>query len=219
MRYQNYGGGFRGPSGPQMRFPSLSDVKYTKMFLIACLVMYGLQWVGLVIGGPENDFVTGLLSLKPKAVFESFQIWRLFTFAFLHDPRTPLHILFNLLVLYFFCPSLERAWGPKRFLSFMLYSILVPGIIAAFFYFSPSEDVTVIGASGVVFAALTAYAFLWPTRQILLFFIIPVPVLPVILVLLGIEVISMLQDIVYTDKSNVAHIAHVRWCRGRLRRR
>lgn len=45
---------------------------------------------------------------------------QLFTYMFLHAPRTPLHVFFNMFTLWMFGRMLEHVWGSKRFLVFYL---------------------------------------------------------------------------------------------------
>ena len=48
------------------------------------------------------------------------QVWRLLTYAFLHDPDHILHILFNMLFLWWFGSDVEDLYGPREFLAFYL---------------------------------------------------------------------------------------------------
>ncbi|MDE6338667.1 MAG: rhomboid family intramembrane serine protease [Muribaculaceae bacterium] len=43
-----------------------------------------------------------------------------FTYMFLHAPRTPMHVLFNMFTLWMFGRMLEQVWGSRRFLVFYL---------------------------------------------------------------------------------------------------
>jgi membrane associated rhomboid family serine protease len=111
------------------------------------------------------------------------QIWRLLTYAFLHDPGTIWHILFNMLFLWWFGSDVEDLYGPREFLTFYLGASLAGGLL--FFFTSlawiPSAA-PCLGASGGVIAVLTLCAIHYPRRIILLFFILPVP-LPLFLVI------------------------------------
>ncbi|MDE7180589.1 MAG: rhomboid family intramembrane serine protease [Muribaculaceae bacterium] len=50
----------------------------------------------------------------------AFNPVQLFTYMFLHDDHTVLHILFNMFTLWMFGRVLEQVWGPKRYLLFYL---------------------------------------------------------------------------------------------------
>ena len=76
--------------------------------------------------------------------------WRLVTSAFLHG--SPLHLLFNVLMLWWFGGPLEMLLGRGRFIGIFLVSILAGS--AGSLVVSP--DVATIGASGAVFGVLGA---------------------------------------------------------------
>ena len=63
--------------------------------------------------------VTAWLELDTNAVLHG-QVWRLLTYAFLHDTGTLWHILFNMLFLWWFGKDVEDLYGPREFLAFYL---------------------------------------------------------------------------------------------------
>src|SRR5262245_55128238 len=65
--------------------------------------------VGVFDLGP----VTDTLCLIPQAVLNG-EVWRLLTYAFLHDPGSLLHIVFNMLFLWWFGSSVEDLYGPRE---------------------------------------------------------------------------------------------------------
>jgi membrane associated rhomboid family serine protease len=83
-------------------------------------------------------------------LIEDGEWWRLVTNAFLHG--SPLHILFNLLMLWWFGRPLELLLGRGRFVGIFAVSILA-GSAGALLY---KPDVPTIGASGAVFGILGA---------------------------------------------------------------
>ncbi|MEZ5174098.1 MAG: rhomboid family intramembrane serine protease [Bacteroidia bacterium] len=58
-----------------------------------------------------------------------FRPWQLFTYLFLHDDKSIFHLLFNMFGLWMFGSVLERFWGPKRFLTYFLFTGIGAGII------------------------------------------------------------------------------------------
>ncbi|MEZ5099508.1 MAG: rhomboid family intramembrane serine protease [Thermoleophilia bacterium] len=81
--------------------------------------------------------------------------WRLVTSAFLHV--NPIHLLFNLLMLYWFGRPLESFLGPWRFGAVYGLSILA-GAAGALLLTNPGT--ATLGASGAVFGVLGAGLFL-----------------------------------------------------------
>jgi membrane associated rhomboid family serine protease len=51
-----------------------------------------------------------------------FRPWQIFTHMFAHDQKNIMHIFFNMYALFLFGTSLERYWGPKRFLFYYLFA-------------------------------------------------------------------------------------------------
>lgn len=104
------------------------------------------------------------------------EVWRLLTYAFLHDPGGIFHILFNMLFLWWFGSDVEDLYGPREFLTFYLSAALAGGLLFFFASLSWLPGPPCIGASGAVLAVLVLCAIHYPQRTILLFFLIPVPV-------------------------------------------
>jgi membrane associated rhomboid family serine protease len=114
------------------------------------------------------------------------QVWRLLTYAFLHDTNVILHIVFNMLFLWWFGSDVEDLYGPREFLAFYLTASFAGGV--AYFLSSwlwmPTSDAC-LGASGGVFAVMTLFVFHYPQRTIYLFFILPIPLWLFLVVCLG----------------------------------
>lgn len=101
------------------------------------------------------------------------QWYRCLTYAFAHDPNGFMHILCNMLVLFFFGPPLERLYGKTEFVLFYLSSALFGGIFWNIAHAgSPNAA---LGASGAVTAIVILFACNFPRAQLLLWGIIPLP--------------------------------------------
>lgn len=102
----------------------------------------------------------------------------IFTYSFIHFNIW--HLLVNMIGIFFWGIILERHWGRRKFIEFYLLMAIGAGACQQLL----QPGVNAIGASGVVFGLMTAYAVLFPTRKILLFFIpIRADVLLVLIVL------------------------------------
>lgn len=97
------------------------------------------------VGGPlwENMVLFGPLVAEGEW-------WRLVTAGFLH--ASPIHILFNMLMLWWFGAALESLLGRGRFIGIYLVSILAGS--AGALLLAPATPV--VGASGAVFGILGA---------------------------------------------------------------
>lgn len=93
--------------------------------------------------------------------------WQLFTHAFLHG--NTMHLLFNMMGLWFAGRIVERVLGTWRFLALYFVAAAAGGLFQIAF----GGAGPLIGASGAVFGVMIAFATMFPDSQIvaLLFFV------------------------------------------------
>jgi membrane associated rhomboid family serine protease len=152
------------PGRPVIRFGA-GWTPVVKGFVIACVAAFVLE-----VFSPEE--MVRIFGLTPLLVWTRGWAWQMVTFNFLHDTRSLGHIVFNLLSIYMFAPELERAYGSRRFATFLAVSGIGAGLCVALA--DRAAEVPTIGCSGIVFSVMLVYAVLYPDRQVLLFFIIPI---------------------------------------------
>lgn len=138
-------------------------------------------------------------SLIPARVFLRGEVWRTVTYLFLHSPGNIVHLLFNMLALWMFGVELEQFWGTRRFTIFYF----VCGVGAALFSVIMWQQ-PIIGASGAVLGVLTAYAYYFPNRTVLLFFVFPVPVRWAVVIIGAISLWGSMSAV-----GGIAHITHL----------
>ena len=106
----------------------------------------------------------------------SWQVWRYISYQFLHEGM--MHILFNMLGLFFLGPVLERSWGTAKFAKFYLSCGAVGGIFFQLLCYAGllgNGFMVLVGASGAILGMLAACAILFP--QFVVFIIVfPVPI-------------------------------------------
>ncbi|MDR2693833.1 MAG: rhomboid family intramembrane serine protease [Chitinispirillales bacterium] len=171
-----------------------------KGLIIANVAVFILQ---LLPGGIGN-LVTGIGAMNPVFAFGRLQLWRLVTYMFLHSPDMLFHILFNMLSLWWFGVELEDIWGRRKFLVFYFVCGVGSGLFTLFYLFV-NPYVIVIGASGAVLGLLTAYAFYYPQRQVLLFGIFPMRMRTLVTGYAALSVFFSLTG----GGGNVSHIVHL----------
>ena len=115
---------------------------------IALIVLNVLVYAAQKASAP----LTERFDLYGRSV-EHGEYYRLFTAAFLHDPRSFTHIAFNMFSLYVLGTQVERLLGTTRFLGVYLLAAL--GGTTASFAFQPS-GASSLGASGAIFGLLGA---------------------------------------------------------------
>jgi membrane associated rhomboid family serine protease len=146
------------------------------LFGVWVLYAAGLNWMGL----PASAFL--ILTGNTSAIADG-QVWRLFTAPFLHDPMgSPgvQHIMTALMGIYFLGSALERAWGPTRFIRFLLVSAyfafavqwLIALVLPADFSNRLVPDAW-YGSTPMLEALAIAFALSLRNQRILLFFVLP----------------------------------------------
>ncbi len=146
------------------------------------MIANGAMFLLCLMTGGADGFLYRLLEMRTDLVLKG-QLWRLFTFTYLHDQYSLSHVFFNMLGLYFLGVHVERAWGTGRF--FVFYTL--GGFVAVLLYLLVTligwldSGVALVGASGGVLAVLGVCAVLFPAIQLILFFF-PVPIRTAVLI-------------------------------------
>lgn len=138
-----------------------------------------------------------LLGLHPEAVLNHKALWQLVTFLFLHGSF--LHVLFNMLGLWWFGADLERVWGSKRFFQYYLFTGVGSGLVSLLM------SQPTIGASGAIYGLLFAFGMLYPNRVIYLYFVIPIRAKYFVLLFGLVE----LAALTFSTSSGINHWAHL----------
>ena len=128
----------------------------------------------LAVVGERNGLpLLQLAVLQPRAVW-SGEVWRLVTWALVETE--PLNLLFGGLVLYWFGRDLVDAWGERRFLATYFGIAAVAALLTCLVALAwPTLwALRSTGFWAVIDATIVAWALLYPFRQLLLFFAIPV---------------------------------------------
>jgi membrane associated rhomboid family serine protease len=190
--------------GNQLGFGPGVTPQIVKNLMIANGVVFLCQQI--------SPIVTQLGTVSPYQVWYGFELWRPFTYMWLHSQYSIFHIIFNMFALWMFGSPLALLWGDQRFLKYYLVCGVGAGVLIASVPFVPiligfslpSESLLMptLGASGAVMGVLLAYGCTWPDRTIMLIFP-PMPIkaiwlIPFILVL---EFMS--------GPSNVSHLGHI----------
>jgi membrane associated rhomboid family serine protease len=132
------------PSQPRQRWPVVSGT-----VLVGSIGMAILHIVVLMASDPSISLAAALMDWPtPLALWgplvEQGQYWRMFSMAFEHGG--PIHLLFNMSVVYTLGFMLERAIGSWRFLGICIVTALGSSAFALLFNF----DVPTVGASGMI---------------------------------------------------------------------
>lgn len=161
----------------------------TRILLMATVGAFFLQ---TVLPGLSDAlvFIPRLALVRP---------WTVVTYMFLHGGL--MHLLFNMLALFFFGPRVEDRLGSRQF----AWLYFLSGISGALLSLALSRGSPIVGASAGVFGVMLAFAYFWPHEPILIWGVLPVPAR----VLVIITTVLALYSGFAGAQSGIAHFAHL----------
>jgi membrane associated rhomboid family serine protease len=162
-----------------------------KRLLIANAIVFCLT---LVVG---QSLMFEWFALQPSRLI--FRPWGPITYMFVHAGL--MHLVFNMLVLFFFGPPLEARWGEREFVRFYVVCGLGGVVLSLIF-----QPVTMVGASAAIFGVMLAFAMKWPNVPIYIWGIFPVQAKYLVGFLTLVELLSARAG---AQGSNIAHFAHL----------
>jgi membrane associated rhomboid family serine protease len=161
--------------------------------------------VGFFLQRLRLDWPLAYLALTPVYVLKDFFVWQLITYAFLHGGFG--HIIWNMLALWMFGADIERVWGTRRFVQFYFFCAVGAGIcvvIANYLLPWGNPNIPTIGSSGAIFGILLVYALMFPDREILWGFLIPIKVKYFVLIVGAMAFLSS-----FSFNNGVSNFAHL----------
>jgi membrane associated rhomboid family serine protease len=159
---------------------------------------------------PILDFVIGKVSITPALGEFIWEPWTLFTFSFVHFDL--LHLVFNMLMLYWFGRLVTEFMGSQKLLALYVWGGLAGGLLYLLLFNTipffvrgvDSIGLGMIGASASIYAIIVGIATLLPDYQIFLLFFGPVKLKWVAAVTVFLSFIAMAG---YANQGgNVAHV-------------
>jgi membrane associated rhomboid family serine protease len=187
-----YGNGYmmRRPLGPAV-----------KLLLIINVAVFLVQF--LLTPTSFGQFLPAYFGLHRIGVLHGM-LWQPVTYMFLHGGF--MHLLVNMLGLYFLGPEVESILGKRRFMQLYLFCGVLGGL--GWMVLSGLNAVCV-GASGAVLGIAGTFAGMFPQRRItmLIYFVIPVTMTAITMAMVyaGITLFML----VFGRGGDVAHAAHL----------
>ncbi len=195
--------------GPRFALPGLTPA--IRHLLVANVVVFlanavllgrlsdptggGGSWFACSWGGLFDGYGLGLL--------------RLVSYQFTHSFTDPMHLLMNMLVLYFFGTMAEQRLGYRGSLKLYFYG----GVAGALLHLAVASlqgvaNIPLVGASGACYAFLLYAACLAPRSSVILF-VVPVPLWGLAALLVGVAVYSTFVEFATGFPGGVSHGAHL----------
>jgi membrane associated rhomboid family serine protease len=110
--------------------------------------------------------------LRPYWLLRKRQYDTIITSGFIHGDFG--HLLFNSMTLFFFGPPLEHRIGTPKFVALYFIGLIVSSL-GTVYKQRNNPDYAALGASGAILAVLFAFIVYYPTRELYLFFALPIP--------------------------------------------
>ena len=163
------------------------------LIIINIIVYFSVKYL-IPIPGIERYFtlVSPGQEFNVNGIIYTFEPLQLITHMFMHGSE--MHLLFNMLGLYFLGPWVESSLGPKRFFILYMSCGLFASLAQMFFsgemmvelinkiitYINPEAQTLtpggmMVGASGATYGVLAAFATMFPNIKLMLLFP-PIPI-------------------------------------------
>jgi membrane associated rhomboid family serine protease len=178
---------------------------------VVVFMVLAVLYVFSTAAGFSAFFETIHAQLAIPARFMTFiaKPWTIVTYAFVHELTGIFHILFNMLVFYWFAKLFIEYLGSDKLVAIYILGALAGGISYLLVYNTIpfyAERVPIhgmVGASAAVYAVLVATATLLPDYTFFLLFIGPVRIKYIALIYI---VISFLGSVGSNAGGNIAHL-------------
>ena len=183
--------------------PGGSGQSAVRWLIVLCAVVF--------LGQMVDARVTEWLQLTTADTLSKWQVWRLLSYAFCHNVKDVLHLLFNMLCLWFFGRTVQERLGNREFVAFYLLAAVVAGLSylglhAGFLH----DHSTVTGASGATMAIMALFAMWYPRQQVLLFAVLPIEIRWLVGAYVIYDIVPVWSALMGHDaRDGVAHAAHL----------
>lgn len=146
------------------------------MLILANAGIFALQLLAdiplgnaLTFDPPGGEVFLDIFSYSSGRLLNGW-VWGPVTYMFVHGGLQ--HLFFNMLLLFFLGPEVERLLGTRQFLRFYFLCGAVGVLLNLLSSFLFGTDHPVVGASGAIMGVVVAFAIVEPDRQM---FLIPFP--------------------------------------------
>jgi membrane associated rhomboid family serine protease len=178
---------------------------------VAVFIVLGIFYVFARIGGFDSIFkiVHDQFVIPPTLAEFMTRPWTVLTYAFAHSLTDILHILFNMIVLYWFGKLFVEYLGSDKLVSLYILGALAAATFYLLmfntvpFFKQQSDFPGMVGASGAIYAIMVGAATLLPDYTFFLFFFGPVRIKYIAAIYI---VISFLGSVGTNSGGNIAHL-------------
>lgn len=171
----------------QIQMPPLT--KINKVLIIVCGVLFLLNTILLKVSGVS---LLGLFGLSSGKFLEG-HIYQIITYPLITNGL--MSFIFDALLLWFLGSELENIWGARRYISFLLTTVIGAGLVyilinLVFFGDGLLSLYPFSGLAGVGAAMCVAYAILFPERTFSFMMVFPIKAKYFCMILVGMSLYS-----------------------------
>lgn len=177
------------------QFPRPGRALKVVLAAVAVFAIVGAIVVNWAPGGKTGSDLFRALAFEPS---RPERVWTWVTSGVLTDPKGFTHALWSLLGLYFLTTDLEKRWGGPRLLRFLAVSVVLGNLVVFLVdrFLPLTNPIFHPPLAFGPMAAITATAMAWSkenaTRQIRLFFFLPISGKTLYWITIGFAVLSLI---------------------------
>ena len=202
-----------------MNQPQIQVVPFTKSVKALVIANVAIWVLGVLILQNmilRNTVIFDWFALVPAKVITDFYVWQPFTYMFLHSSGV-FHILFNMLVLWWFGAELEARWGTRFFLTYYFNCGVGAGLIylagAVIYYLVTGQVMAMaaplVGASGATYGLLLAFGILFGERVMYFMMLFPMKAKFFVLIIGAVELFTLMDSGMGSQTANLAHLGGI----------
>lgn len=183
-------------------------------FVIYLFQSTGFLWEHRMLSGTIEPEPMQFGSLARSDLTQQFEWWRIFTYMFVHDVQTPLHVGLNMLMVFICGRIVQGALGGRALVNIYLFG----GVLGALAHVAGFPN-PVVGASASAYALLVAVGMIVPEQRVFVLLGLVIPVrMRVKYLVLGMVAVTLaffVVDLVAGPEadipmiSNIGHLAHL----------
>lgn len=190
--------------------PNHAHVQLIVINVVVFLAM-GAVYVFSTIGGLDwiSSWLNQQFTIPPRFIDFLMRPWTIITYAFAHSLNDIFHILFNMLVFYWFGKLFVEYLGSDKLVALYLLGAISGGIIYLLVYngipyfIARSGFSGMVGASAAVYAIVAGTAVLLPNHTFYLLFLGPIRIKYIAAFYI---VLSFLGSVGSNAGGNIAHL-------------
>ena len=154
---------------PQRRF-SFGDA-VTRGALILFLLEVGFSLVYMSLGDAKQMAYLPYFIATPTTVFRMGHVWTLITSSLIQTSF--IGLLLHGFVFFSFLPTLERFWGTKRFIRFVVITQLAGQVAAVLCGLALGHETPVLSLDPLIYASIVAFGIIYAKQPVRFFGVLP----------------------------------------------